>query len=221
MILKKKLNYFYCKYPFCDSLLHDGIASFLQLMLNRFFYQEVALKSARVRLVGKVLAIDLKELSQPLIFIFSEQRVDVVNQWPTPADCVIKTALVTLRHLKDKQQLSTLINDGRVVIEGDMQVVQHWSALLDATEWDPTPYVGDVVAEGVNCWVKKGIVGINGLLKQQKKQFKNVLVEEWRMSPNTLEVLSFADKVEKVVADISALEQRLAKLEEKYETRRN
>ncbi len=41
------------------------------------------------------------------------------------------------------------------------------------------------------------------------------------MSPNTLEVLSFADKVEKVVADISALEQRLAKLEEKYETRRN
>nr|WP_290606515.1 SCP2 sterol-binding domain-containing protein [Arsenophonus sp. ENCA] len=179
------------------------------------------MKSARVRLVGKVLAIDLKELSQPLIFIFSEQRVDVVNQWPTPADCVIKTALVTLRHLKDKQQLSTLINDGRVVIEGDMQVVQHWSALLDATEWDPTPYVGDVVAEGVNCWVKKGIVGINGLLKQQKKQFKNVLVEEWRMSPNTLEVLSFADKVEKVVADISALEQRLAKLEEKYETRRN
>jgi len=211
----------YSKIP----LLHAGIASFLQLMWNRFFYQEVALKSARVRLVGKVLAIDLKELSQPLIFIFSEQRVDVVNQWPTPADCVIKTALVTLRHLKDKQQLSTLINDGRVVIEGDMQVVQHWSALLDATEWDPAhylaPYVGDVVAEGVSCWVKKGIVGINGLLKQQKKQFKNVLVEEWRMSPNTLEVVSFADKVEKVVADISALEQRLAKLEEKYETRRN
>jgi len=137
----------YSKIP----LLHAGIASFLQLMLNRFFYQEVALKSARVRLVGKVLAIDLKELSQPLIFIFSEQRVDVVNQWPTPADCVIKTALVTLRHLKDKQQLSTLINDGRVVIEGDMQVVQHWSALLDATEWDLAPYVGEVVAEGMSC----------------------------------------------------------------------
>ncbi|QLK88019.1 hypothetical protein E3U36_07870 [Arsenophonus endosymbiont of Aphis craccivora] len=207
----------YSKMP----LLYAVIASFLQLMLNRFFYQEVALKSARVRLVGKVFAIDLKELSQPLIFIFSEQRVDVVNQWPTPAYCVIKTALVTLRHLKDKQQLSTLINDGRVVIDGDMQVVQHWSALLDATEWDLALYVGDVVAEVVSCWVKKGIVGINGLLTQQKKQFKNVLVEEWRMSPNTLEVLSFADKVEKVVADISALEQRLAKLEEKYETRRN
>lgn len=41
------------------------------------------------------------------------------------------------------------------------------------------------------------------------------------MSPNTLEVLSFADKVEKVAADIAKLEQRLAKLEEKYETGRN
>lgn len=57
-----------------------------------------------------------------------------------------------------------------------MQVVQHWSALLDATEWDPAhylaPYVGDVVAERVSCWVKKGIVGINGLLKQQKNSLK-------------------------------------------------
>ncbi|MFS1539192.1 MAG: SCP2 domain-containing protein [Candidatus Phlomobacter fragariae] len=206
-------------------LLHVGIASLLQFMLNKFFYQEVALKSARVRLIGKVLAIDLKELSQPLILIFSEQRVDVVNQWPTPADCVIKTALVTLVHLKDKQQLSALINDGGIVIVGDMQVVQHCSVLLDAAEWDPAhyiaPYVGDVIAEGMSRWAKKSLIGINGLLNQKKNHFKDVLVEEWRMSPNTLEVLSFADKVEKVVADISKLEQRLAELEEKYETGRN
>ncbi|HGJ5903114.1 MAG TPA: SCP2 domain-containing protein [Arsenophonus apicola] len=206
-------------------VLHAAAASFLQNMLNKFFYREVALKSARIRLIGKVLAINLKELSQPLILIFSEQRVDVVNQWPTPADCVIKTAFVTLVQLKDKQQLSTLINDGKIVIEGDMQIVQHWSALLDAAQWDPAhylaPYVGNVLAEGMSRWVKKGLIGINGLLYQQKNHFKDVLVEEWRMSPNTLEVLSFADKVEKVAADIAKLEQRLAKLEEKYETGRD
>lgn len=206
-------------------VLHAAAASFLQNMLNKFFYREVALKSARIRLIGKVLAINLKELSQPLILIFSEQRVDVVNQWPTPADCVIKTAFVTLVQLKDKQQLSTLINDGKIVIEGDMQIVQHWSALLDAAQWDPAhylaPYVGNVLAEGMSRWVKKGLIGINGLLYQQKNHFKDVLVEEWRMYPNTLEVLSFADKVEKVAADIAKLEQRLAKLEEKYETGRD
>ncbi|HGJ5876758.1 MAG TPA: SCP2 domain-containing protein [Arsenophonus sp.] len=206
-------------------VLHAGIVSVLQYILNKFFYREVALKSARVRLIGKVLAIDLKELSQSLILIFSAQRVDVVSQWSTPADCVIKTALVTLLHLKDKQQLSVLINDGKIVIEGDMQVVQYWSALLDAAESDPAhylaPYVGDVIAEGMCRWVKKGIVGINRLLNQQKSHFKDMLVEEWRMSPNTLEMLSFADKVETVVEDISKLEQRLAILEEKYETRRN
>ncbi|MGP1923665.1 MAG: ubiquinone biosynthesis accessory factor UbiJ [Arsenophonus sp. NEOnobi-MAG3] len=206
-------------------LLDAGIAFLLQYILNKFFYQEVALKSARVRLIGKVLSIDFKELSQPLIFIFSEQRVDVVNKCSTPEDCVIKTTLVTLVRLKDKQQLSTLINDGMIIIIGDMQVVQHWYALLDAAEWDPAhylaPYVGDFIAEGVSCWVKKSIVGINELLKQQKKHFKNAFVEEWRMSPNALEVLSFIDKIERVVADISGLEQRLAKLEEKYETERN
>lgn len=206
-------------------VLHAAAASLLQKMLNKFFYREVALKSARVRLIGKVLAIKLKELSQPLILICSEQRVDVSNQWPTPADCVIKSALVTLVQLKNKQQLSVLINDGKIIIEGDIQIVQHWSALLDAAQWDPAhylaPYVGDVIAEGMSRWVKKGLIGIIGLLNQQKNHFKDVLVEEWRISPNTLEVLSFTDKVEKVAVDIEKLEQRLAKLEEKYETGRN
>ncbi|MGP1959075.1 MAG: ubiquinone biosynthesis accessory factor UbiJ [Arsenophonus sp. NC-CH8-MAG3] len=211
----------YSKIP----LLHSGIASFLQYVLNKFFYQEVALKSARVRLIGKVLSINLKELSQPLIFICYEQRVDVVNQWPTPEDCMIKTGLVTLLYIKNIQQLLALINDGAIVIVGDMKVVQNWYALLDAGEWDPAhyfaPYVGDLIAEVMSCLVKKSIFGINGLLKQQKKHLKNALVEEWQIFPNRLEVLSFVNKIEQVLVDISGLEQRLAKLEEKYETGRN
>ncbi|MFP3028836.1 MAG: SCP2 domain-containing protein [Arsenophonus sp.] len=206
-------------------LLDVGISFLLQHILNKFFYQEVALKSARIRLIGKVLSIDFKELSQPLIFVFSKKRVDVVNNHHTPEDCIIKTTLVTLARLKEKQQLSELINDGTIIIVGDMQVVLHWCALLDAAEWDLAhylaPYIGDFIAEGVSCWVKKGIIGINELLNQQKKYFKNALVEEWRISPNALEVLSFIDKIERVVADISGLELRLAKLEEKYETERN
>ncbi len=211
----------YSKIP----LLHSGIASFLQHMLNKFFYQEVALKSVRVRLVGKVLSIDLKELSQPLIFICSEERVDVVNQWPTPEDCMIKTRLVTLLYIKNIQQFLALINDGTIVIVGDIQVVQNWYALLDAAEWDLAhyfaPYVGDFIAEVMSCLIKKNIFIINGLLKQQKKHFKNALVEECQIFPNILEVLSFINKIEQVVVDISGLEQRLSKLEEKYETGRN
>ncbi|MGP1956743.1 MAG: ubiquinone biosynthesis accessory factor UbiJ [Arsenophonus sp. NC-PE1-MAG3] len=211
----------YSKIP----LLHFGIASFLQHILNKFLYQEEALKSARVRLIGKVLLIDLKELSQPLIFICSEKRIDVVNQWPVPEDCMIKTGLVTFLYLKNIQQLLALINDGTIVIVGDMQVVQNWYALLDAAEWDPAhyfaPYVGDLIAEVMSCLVKKNIFRINTLLKQQKKHFKNALIEEWRVFPNTFEVLSFVNKIEQVVVDISELEQRLVKLEEKYETRRN
>ncbi|MGP1928462.1 MAG: ubiquinone biosynthesis accessory factor UbiJ [Arsenophonus sp. NC-WZS1-MAG3] len=211
----------YSKIP----LLHFGIASFLQHILNKFFYQEVALKSIRVRLIGKVLSIDLKELSQPLIFICSEKQVNVVNQCSTPEDCMIKTRLVTLLYIKNIQQFLALINDGTIVIVGDMEVVQNWYALLDAAEWNfPhyfAPYVGDFIAEVMSCLVEKSIFRVNRLLKQQKKHFKNALVEEWQMFPNRLEVLSFINKIDRVVVDISGLEQRLSKLEEKYETGRN
>ncbi|GAB1441045.1 hypothetical protein MASR2M36_38300 [Providencia sp.] len=84
-----------------------------------------------MRLAGKVMSIELKELNKTLTLIFAENHVDVLSQWLEPADCTIKTSLFTLVKLKDKQQLSQLINRGDIVIEGDMQIVQHWSSLLD------------------------------------------------------------------------------------------
>lgn len=214
-----------CKSYVKVPLLHAGIALLLQYILNKFFYPEIALKSAKIRLIGKILEIDLKELSQPLIFIFSKKRVDVVNHCSTPADCVIKTKLATLSNLKDKRQISEMINNGTIVILGDIQVVQHWSALLDAAQWDLAhylaPYVGDIASEGISCIVKKVLIKVNKLLNQQKNYFKDVLLEEWQIFPNTLGILSSANKINRIVEDVTKLEQRLIKLEEKYEVRRN
>ncbi|MFP3014321.1 MAG: SCP2 domain-containing protein [Arsenophonus sp.] len=154
------------------SLFEPIIVSFLQFILNKFFYQEIALKSVRIKLIRKILSIDLKELSKPLILIFSEKRVDIVNNHTIPADFTIKTTLLTLVSIENKQQISALINDGRIVITGDIQVGQNWFALLDAILWDPahymSPYVGNIIAESINRLVKNILIKINRLSNKEK-----------------------------------------------------
>lgn len=77
--------------PF-KPLVTAGIES----LLNTFLYRSPALKTARSRLLGKVLRVEVKGFSTSLILVFSERQVDVLGEWqamltaplsPTPVCC--------------------------------------------------------------------------------------------------------------------------------------
>ncbi|WP_369309829.1 SCP2 domain-containing protein [Providencia rettgeri] len=205
------------------TILYSLMTAMMETSLNHMLFKEKVLQPARMRLAGKVMSIELKELNKTLTLIFAENHVDVLSEWTEAADCTIKTSLFTLVKLKDKQQLSQLINRGDIVIEGDMQIVQHWSSLLDLAIWNPahylSPYIGDVAAEGLSKLLNKGVCLASHLLKRQKTYVKDALIEEWKMAPSQLELAHFSDEVEQIDSSMSALEQRLSQLEEKNDTR--
>ena len=100
-------------------------------LLNTFLYRSPALKSARTRLQGKVLRVDLKGFSTSLVLVFSERQVDVLGAWEGEADCTVITYASVLPKLRDRQQLTTLIRRGELEVQGDIQVVQNFVALAD------------------------------------------------------------------------------------------
>ncbi|KLN47191.1 membrane protein [Providencia rettgeri] len=205
------------------TVLYSLITAMMETSLNHMLFKEKVLQPARMRLAGKVMSIELKELNKTLTLIFAENHVDVLSEWTETADCTIKTSLFTLVKLKDKQQLSQLINHGDIVIEGDMQIVQHWSSLLDLAIWNPahylSPYIGDVAAEGLSKFLNKGVCLASHLVKRQKTYIKDAIIEEWKMAPSQLELAHFSDEVEQIESSMSTLEQRLSQLEEKNDTR--
>ncbi|MBI6549811.1 ubiquinone biosynthesis protein UbiJ [Xenorhabdus lircayensis] len=205
-----------------DKVLFPVLVAFLETTLNHLLYRETVLKPARLRLAGKTLSIELKEIETPLVLIFSEKQVDVLSQWLEPADCSMKTTLPALFKLRDRQCLSALINSGEIVIEGDMQVIQQWSALLDMSEWDPahylSPYVGDIVAEGISRIMKKCLKLASNTIARKKTYFIESLTEEWKMAPSALEVAYFSEEVNAVANKITQIEKRLAALEGKHDT---
>ncbi|KOY61749.1 SCP2 domain-containing protein [Photorhabdus heterorhabditis] len=206
-----------------NSTLMPVLTAVMETSLNHMLYREPVLRLARIRLMGKVLSIELKEMNTPLTLVFSEKQVDVLSQWTESADCTVKTNFSVLLKLRDRQQLSRLLNNGEIVIEGDMQVVQQWSALLDMVEWDLahylSPYVGDIAAEGINQVIKKGFQFFSGSIACQKNYLVETLTEEWKLAPNKLEVAHFSEEVSVLTEDIRQIEQRLAVLEGKYDTK--
>ena len=124
----------------------------LETVLNAFLWRDRALKPARQRLLGKVLRVELQELSDPVVLVFSERQLDVLGAWEGEADCTVRTRLSVLPQLRNRQQLTALIRSGDLEVEGDLQVVQNTVTLCDLAEFDPAellaPYTGDVVAEG-------------------------------------------------------------------------
>jgi len=195
------------------------ITAGLETALNRVLYRDRSLKAARQRLAGQVLTLRLDELSHPLVLVFSEQQLDVLSDWQDSSDCTVITQLKTLPKLRDRQQLTSLIRSGELQVEGDLQVVQRFSALIDLAELDPAeylaPWIGDIAAQGVSQTAQRALRLFRGEFSRRQDYLGQALTEEWRVAPGALELAWFSEEVDAMERSLDALNARLAQLEAK------
>ena len=195
------------------------VTAVLETVLNTFLWRDRALKPARQRLLGKVLRVELQELSEPVVLVFSERQVDVLGAWEGEADCTVRTRLSVLPQLRNRQQLTALIRSGDLEVQGDLQVVQNTVTLCDLAEFDPAellaPYTGDVVAEGFSKVFRGGARFLLRGAQRQQRYVAEAITEEWRLAPGPLELAWFAEETTAVERALAALEKRLETLEGK------
>lgn len=193
------------------------VTAALESALNRVLYRDRSMKAARQRLVGQVLTLRLKELSHPLVLVFSEQQLDVLSNWQDRSDCTVTMDLKTLPKLRDRQQLTGLIRSGELEVDGDLQVVQRFSALIDLAEFDPAeylaPWVGDIAAESISQTAQRALLRLRGKAARHQNYLAQTLTEEWRVAPGALELAWFSEEVDAMQRGIDALEVRLSQLE--------
>ncbi len=191
----------------------------LESALNQILYRDRGLKAARQRLNGRSLAIVLAELQQPVTFVFSENQVDVIGAWGDTPDCTVKTRLATLPKLRDRQQLTALIRSGELEVEGDLQLVQQFSALLDLAELDPAeylaPWIGDIAAQGLTKFARRGFNALRRDVERKQSYLGQTLTEEWRLAPGKLELAWFSEEVDALTRSLDALDARIHQLEVK------
>lgn len=196
------------------------ISAGIERLLNGALYREPALQAARQRLHGKILRLSLQEFSTPLVLVFSEQQLDVLNHWQDETDATVTTRLVVLAKLRDRQQLAGLIQSGDLQVKGDIRLVQHVAALLDLALSDPAHWIayrtGDVAAQGITRLLSAGTGWIKRTANNTERYLAQALTEEWRLAPGQSEVNGFfAHETAELVRDCESLTRRLDKLEGK------
>lgn len=172
---------------------------------------------------GKVLALGLKQ-QPPLTFIlFAKDQIDLVSQYAGEVDCRVSADFALLQRLvvgdiPQKQELSDLINQQQIILEGDLAILQHFMALLTAIEKDPaellSPYLGDVIAHTTVNFLQQGRSLLQQKLQQSHQFWGERLSEEWQVVAPKLALIDFADQVAELGQQLSRLEQKIAQLEQ-------
>ncbi|MDD0823377.1 SCP2 sterol-binding domain-containing protein [Mannheimia sp. AT1] len=168
------------------------------------------------KLVGKVLKIELTSPKMDFFILFSENRTDWLGSYEGEADCAVTLAFETLPKLADKQKLTELINNKSLVLNGDIQVLQHFTALLEQLEKDPaellSPFVGDVVAQTSTDFAKKLFGKVKSQFEQNNQHLVENLMQERPVLVHRLQAVNFYDQVEELAQQAVKLEQKFAKL---------
>ncbi|EPS0983975.1 ubiquinone biosynthesis accessory factor UbiJ [Vibrio vulnificus] len=194
------------------------ITAVIETSLNVLVKDNPDLEKRLLRLKGQVIQVHLQEVNKTLTFIFSQQ-IDVLANYEGQPDCYLSLKLAVLPYLKEQANITKLIKQDKLILEGDIQLAQKFAQLIsdakpDVEEW-VSRVTGDVVAHSLAQGVKNvgGFVGRQA--KKQQHHLAQVITEEWRLAPGPLEVAYFCDQVDDAKSDLARLEARLQKLLEK------
>ncbi|KOO05654.1 ubiquinone biosynthesis accessory factor UbiJ [Vibrio hepatarius] len=194
------------------------VTAVVETSLNTLIKDDPELGRRLARLKGQVIQVHLKEINKTLTFVFSQQ-IDVLANYEGEPDCYLSLNLAVLPELRDQSNITKLIKQDKLVLEGDIQLAQKFSQLMtdckpDIEEW-LSRATGDVVAHTL----VKGAENLGQFVKAQASKHQNhlaqVLTEEWKIAPAPLEVAYFCDQVDDLKSHAARVEAKLNQLLER------
>lgn len=194
------------------------VTAVVETTLNALIDQDLESQRRLARLKGKILRVTLTDIKKEFVFVFSQQ-IDVLAKFEGKANCDLALAVSTAPKLKDKANLTSLIKQDLLLLEGDLDVAQNFSSLLNGLNLDIaeflSAYIGDVLAHTLVYGAQKNWACTKRCHEKQQRYLAQLVVEEWRIVTGALEVAYFSGEVEDAQRQASLLDARLCALEKK------
>lgn len=177
------------------------------------------------KLKGQRLVIYLDELSWPVELAFENaitiHQFDLdwqqANQRDADNECRLKLSLSTLSELQDSRQITRLIREHKLDLEGDMHIAQRVSTLFQELniDWEEVlaQKVGDVAAYQIVKSSKKAKFQIKKQLEMAGDTLAALLIDEKKLAAHKLQVIHFGDQVTDLRDATERLEARILGLE--------
>ncbi|MDN3697607.1 MULTISPECIES: ubiquinone biosynthesis accessory factor UbiJ [Vibrio] len=194
------------------------VTAVIETSLNTLVNDDPNLVRRLSRLKGQVIQVHLKELNKSLTFVFSQQ-IDVLADYEAKPDCYLSLNLSVLPELREQANITKLIKQDKLILEGDIQLAQKFAQLMTDCKPDLEEWLSRVTGDVVAHTVVQGAKNVGSFLYQQAEKqqsnFAQVLTEEWKIAPAPLEIAYFCDQVDELKSSVSRLESKLNALLEK------
>ncbi|GMM89605.1 SCP2 domain-containing protein [Vibrio fortis] len=194
------------------------VTAVIETSLNTLVNDDPDLVRRLSRLKGQIIQVNLKELNKTLTFVFSQQ-IDVLADYEGQPDCYLSLNLSVLPELREQSNITKLIKQDKLILEGDIQLAQKFAQLMTDCKPDLEEWLSRVTGDVVAHTLVQGVKNVGGFVASQANKHQNhfaqVLTEEWKIAPAPLEVAHFCDQVDDVKSAAARLEAKLNALLEK------
>ncbi|WP_338518964.1 ubiquinone biosynthesis accessory factor UbiJ [Alteromonas gracilis] len=203
------------------------VAATIETTINKVLSLDEGSEQRLKALNGARLTAFVSPLPYGITLSFSN-RVDVLTEHESfdhvvthlgSKDCCIKTSMSTLPELKETSQLTRLIQQKALFLEGELQVAQQVSALFQQLDIDVEELLSqktnDVFAHQTVQVAKAVHKKSLSVLSSLGRVVGNSLVEEKQLAAHRLAVMHFSDDVNALRDSTDRLDARLRQLEEK------
>ncbi|QQX79746.1 SCP2 sterol-binding domain-containing protein [Shewanella sp. KX20019] len=187
----------------------------IEVGFNKLIAQSPEDYAALRSLHGKVLCIQLTQLNWPLYLLFAKE-IQVFSQYEGDVNTQVNADITTLYQLTEGANLTELIKQDKLSLEGDLSLLQTFSHYLQGVEFDfaepLSRYIGDAPTHFVSQGVKRAKQDISQLLLKTRSHLGQLTTEEYRLAPHKLEYIHLSDTIEDIAVDVDALETRIEQL---------
>ncbi|WP_417763411.1 ubiquinone biosynthesis accessory factor UbiJ [Shewanella sp.] len=168
-------------------------------------------------LLGKVFCFELSELSWPMYWVFSDE-IQILSDYSAAVDVRVKADATQLLKLREGQNLTELIKQDKLSIEGDLALLQQFSQFLQQLNPDVVEPLSRYIGDAPTHWLTTGLARAGSELRTVASKtwshLGQLATEEYQVAPHKLEFIRQCDRIEELVTQVTSLEQRIAKLKD-------
>jgi ubiquinone biosynthesis protein UbiJ len=169
----------------------------------------------------KTLTLVLTELGFPLSFSINENNV-LVTSLTERSDCTIKTSVKTLLELKKEEQITELIKQEKLDVQGDIKVAQLFANITESLEIDwqseLAKHIGDIPTYKLSQFGKNLAKKFNFATQQIQADASEWLVHEKRLVVTSSQINNFSQQVIDIARQTDLISERIQKLADKAST---
>jgi len=194
-------------------MLFQLIIALIESILNQAMKLSPQLHDDLRAIKHKKLQLSIKNWQQDFILLYTGEKFIILTTDEKQADCIICASIETLLELKDPAKITKLIREGKLDLEGDIQLAQTYSSALSKVDIDWPEQLSHFFGDGMSHRVTQSVKSLHTqqqkLLEKLKSTTQHTLQDELKIAMHPIELTIFKNDNRQLTSDLELLEHRI------------